>query len=78
MAPDSKTLIDSPSGPSGSTIAGILLFGLIARKSGVNWSAGPDVDGMDIVGEPDLLEHDGRFAPVGCRRGIEFDHRAFP
>ena len=29
-------LIGAPSGPSGSMIAGILLFGLIARKSGSN------------------------------------------
>jgi hypothetical protein len=33
--------IGSPSGPSGSTIAGILLFGLIAMNSGVNWSFFP-------------------------------------
>src|SRR3954453_12792858 len=36
MAPASNTLIRSPSGPSGSTIAGILLFGLIFRNAGSN------------------------------------------
>ena len=36
MAPDSKTLTGSPPGPSGSTIAGILPFGLIFRNSGSN------------------------------------------
>ena len=34
FAPDSNTLTGFPSGPSGSTMAGILLFGLIARKDG--------------------------------------------
>ena len=41
MAPDSKTLTGSPPGPSESTIAGILLFGLMARNSGLNWSPLP-------------------------------------
>jgi hypothetical protein len=30
--------IGLPSGPSGSTIAGTLLFGLIFKNSGWNWS----------------------------------------
>jgi hypothetical protein len=33
MAPDSKTWMGLPPGPSVSTIAGILLFGLIFRNS---------------------------------------------
>ena len=41
MAPDSKTEIGRPSGPSGSTIAGIRLFGEMRRKSGLNWSPLP-------------------------------------
>jgi hypothetical protein len=42
MAPDSKTLISSP--PSDGTvsmIAGIRLFGEMARNSGLNWSPDP-------------------------------------
>jgi hypothetical protein len=38
MAPDSKTEIGRPPGPDGSTIAGMRLFGEIARNSGVNCS----------------------------------------
>ncbi len=38
MAPDSKMLIGAPPGPSVSTIAGILLFGLICTKAGANCS----------------------------------------
>src|SRR5919107_1869383 len=38
MVPDSERDMGSPSGPSGSTIAGILLFGLIRRNSSSNCS----------------------------------------
>jgi hypothetical protein len=38
MAPDSNTEIGRPPGPSGSTIAGIRLFGEIARNCGENCS----------------------------------------
>jgi hypothetical protein len=38
MAPDSNSDKASPLGPSGSTIAGILLFGLMRRNSASNWS----------------------------------------
>ncbi len=38
MAPDSNTLTRFPPGPSGSTMAGILLLGLMARKSGAHCS----------------------------------------
>ena len=38
MAPDSKIEIGLPPGPSGSTIAGMRLFGEIFRKSGLNCS----------------------------------------
>ena len=41
-----------PSGPSGSTIAGILLFGLMARNSGSNWSPAPMLTGMARYGSP--------------------------
>ena len=41
MAPDSKMEIGAPSGPYGSTIAGIRLLGAIFRKSGLNWSPVP-------------------------------------
>jgi len=38
IAPDSIMEIGLPSGPSGSTIEGILPFGLIFRYSGANCS----------------------------------------
>src|SRR5262249_20505537 len=38
IAPDSKMLIGEPPGPSPSTIAGILLLGLILTKAGANCS----------------------------------------
>src|ERR1700755_1786097 len=41
-----------PSGPCGSTIAGILLFGLIARKSGLNWSPAAMSTGIARYGRP--------------------------
>src|SRR3954465_10071114 len=41
MAPLSKMLIGLPSGPSGSTMAGMRLLGLMARNSGVNCSPMP-------------------------------------
>jgi len=41
MAPDSNSAMGCPSGPSGSWIAGILLFGLMARNSGRNCSPAP-------------------------------------
>jgi hypothetical protein len=41
MAPDSNSAKRLPPGPSGSTIAGILLLGLIARNSGRNCSSLP-------------------------------------
>ena len=53
MAPDSKTLIGAPP-PSGSwsTIAGIRLFGLIARNSGLNCSPRPMLTGTTRYGSP--------------------------
>ena len=38
IAPDSKIEMGAPSGPSGSTIAGMRLFGEISRKPGSNCS----------------------------------------
>ncbi len=52
MAPDSNIAIGLPSGPSSSTIAGILLFGLIARKSGLNWSPAPMSMAWTVYGSP--------------------------
>ena len=37
IAPDSKTEIGFPPGPLGSIIAGILLFGDIFKKEGLNY-----------------------------------------
>src|ERR1035438_7109811 len=52
MAPDAKSEIGLPSGPSGSTMAGILLFGLIARNSGVNCSPAPISTGIARYASP--------------------------
>src|ERR1700738_3982708 len=52
MAPDSNTLTHLPRGPSGSTIAGILLLGLIARKSGAICSPLVMFTGMTLYGSP--------------------------
>src|SRR5258707_15082503 len=41
-----------PSGPSGSTIAGILLFGLIFTKAGANCSPLPIFTGFTVYGTP--------------------------
>ena len=46
MAPLSKIEIGAPPGPSGSTIAGMRLLGLIARNSGLNWSPRPMLTGL--------------------------------
>ena len=46
MAPDSKTEIGLPPGPSGSMIAGMRLLGEIARNSGLNWSPVPMLTGL--------------------------------
>ena len=47
MAPDSKTLMgDPPPLGSWSTMAGMRLFGLIARNSGLNCSPFPMSTGM--------------------------------
>src|SRR5436305_12974825 len=42
----------APSGPSRSTIAGILLFGLIARNSGLNCSPAPMFTGIARYARP--------------------------
>jgi hypothetical protein len=45
MLPDSKTGT-APPGASWSTIAGMRLFGLMARNSGLNWSPAPMFTGI--------------------------------
>jgi hypothetical protein len=52
MAPDSNSAMGAPSGPSGSTIAGILLFGLIFRNAGSNWSPLPISIGITRYSRP--------------------------
>src|SRR5580658_2405704 len=52
IAPDSKMLIGVPPGPSGSTIAGMRLFGLIFRNSGLNCSPVPMFTGCTVYGNP--------------------------
>ncbi len=48
MAPDSKTEIGLPPGPSGSTIAGMRLLGAIFRKPSVNCSPLPMFTGISV------------------------------
>src|SRR6516225_5431336 len=52
MAPDSNTLIGAPPGPSGSTIAGMRLFGLIFRNSGANCFPLEMFIGCTVYGRP--------------------------
>jgi hypothetical protein len=52
MAPDSISEMGWPSGPSESTMAGILLFGLMARNSGLNWSPAPMSTACTLYGRP--------------------------
>ncbi len=57
MAPDSNSAMGLPSGPSGSTSAGILLFGLMARNSGWNWSPVPMLTGIASQSRPRRKPH---------------------
>src|SRR4051795_5342703 len=52
MAPDSNTLTGLPPGPSGSTIAGILLLGLILRNPGAICSPLLMFTGITLYGSP--------------------------
>src|SRR6478736_8681090 len=52
MAPDSNTLTRFPPGPSGSTIAGILLLGLRLRKAGAICSPLLMLMGNTLYGSP--------------------------
>jgi len=71
IAPDSKTLIGLPPGPSGSTIAGMRLLGLILRKSGLNCSPFEILIGW--TGEAHFLECDRDLAAVRGAPGVKFD-----
>ena len=54
-------------------MAGILLLGLIARNSGVNWSPLLMLIGMTRYGQPGLFEHDGDLLAVARGPEIEVD-----
>ena len=54
-------------------MAGILLFGLIFRNSGLNWSPAPMLTGMRAVGQAALLQHDVDLVAVGRGPGIDVD-----
>ena len=54
MAPDSTSVIGRPPGPSRSTIAGILPFGLILRNSRLALLALAEIDRDEFVAEPEL------------------------
>ena len=64
IAPDSNTGI-GPSGSSWSTIAGIRLFGLIARNSGWNWSPLPILTGTVRYASPHSSSMMAIFQPLG-------------
>ena len=57
-----------------STMAGILLLGETLRKSGCELLAFDDVDGVDSIRQPDLLEHDRHLLPVRRHPRVELDH----
>jgi hypothetical protein len=63
-APDSKTVI-GPSSTSWSTIAGMRLFGLIARNSGLNWSPRPILTGIIRYSRPHSSSKIATFHPFG-------------
>ena len=65
MAPLSKMEIGLPSGPSGSMIAGMRLFGLIFKKAGLNWSPAPMFTGVILYGSPISSQAMVIFNPFG-------------
>ena len=68
MAPDSKTPTEpSPNSGAGSwsTIAGIRLFGLIARNSGVNCSPLEMLTGIIRYAAPSSSSRMATFQPFG-------------
>ena len=74
IAPLSNTVYGLPSGPSESIRAGILLFGLILRKSGSNCSPLVTFTGCRLHGMPSSSIKVMEFLTVRCRPGIEIDH----
>jgi hypothetical protein len=62
-------MVERPSGPPVSTMAGILLLGGMRRKSGDRCSPLHKIHCMHLVGQPDLLEHDGGLLSVGSLVG---------
>ena len=78
MAVESKTLASLPPGPSVSTIAGTLPFGLIALNAGVCCSPLLVSTGIGLVGQTRLLEEERDLRRVGRRMKIEADHGRLP
>ncbi len=60
-----------------STIAGMRLFGAILRKAGANCSSLLMSIAMRLIGQTDLLKHDGCFAAVRRPSGVKVDHVCF-
>ena len=60
----------------GSTMAGILLFGLMRTKSGACCSPLRDVDHVHVVGQAHLFERDADLAAVGGVEGVQLDRQA--
>src|ERR1035441_4511006 len=65
MAPDSNTVIGCPSGPTGSLMAGMRLFGLNARNSGLNCSPLERFTGFTVYGNPISSSATLIFRPLG-------------
>ena len=65
IAPDSNKASGLPPGPSGSRIAGILLFGLTDRNSSVNWSRRSKSTRCTSEGSPVSSRKIETFTPLG-------------
>src|SRR5476649_485660 len=74
MAPDSNSASGLPSGPSGSRMAGILLFGFSDRKAGDIWSCVSKLTRCASYGRPISSSIVETLMPLGvgseysCRR----------
>ncbi len=71
MAPDSNSAERLSARPVRIDDRGILPLGLSDRNSGVFWSSLPKSTRCDLVGQPDLLQHDRHLHAVRRRQRIE-------
>src|SRR5579864_3217399 len=73
IAPDSKTLIGLPPGPSGIDDRRYAVVGADLEEVGVELLTLRDIDRMDGVGQAHFLERDRDLAPVWGAPGVKFD-----